>query len=92
MSRAGSDTNFFIRFLHMIVLVYGLHFQGYRRHLLFGRIHRLRHQILRVFLKEGTQGADHFHREDDHIDQQDAEEHHHGIFLHLLRALSCLFF
>ena len=45
----------------------------------------------RLPLKEGAQGADHFHGEDDHIDQQDTEEHHHGIFLHLLRALPCLF-
>ena len=43
-------------------------------------------------LKKGPEGPDDFYGQDDHINKQDAEYHHHGIFLHLLGAFSGFFF
>ena len=43
-------------------------------------------------LKKGSQRAYDFNRQNDHIDKQDAEEHHHGIFLHLFGTFGCFFF
>ena len=37
-------------------------------------------------LKKGAEGTDDFHGKHDHIDEQDTEKHHHGVFLHLLRT------
>ena len=42
-------------------------------------------------LEKGTQGTDYLYRQDDHVDQKNAKQHHHGILLHLLWALGGLF-
>lgn len=43
-------------------------------------------------LKKRAEGADDFHGKHYHIDEQDTEKHHHGVFLHLLRTLGGFFF
>ena len=43
-------------------------------------------------LKKGAEGTDDFHGKHDHIDEQDTEKHHHGVFLHLLRTFGGFLF